>query len=158
MGGWDENWSLGYWLGGVERVQMFQDIDRWRALVNILMNLLFLAPQSVLVSQLVTLINTKYIISNNSFFLRQIHGKKNIINDCGSLITAYLWRRYAKHFTRSKNWRHVIEKVLGKNLEWMFAVKESYLFLQLQNCYYSSQLQKCSLCPRISTKEFQQYK
>jgi hypothetical protein len=35
MGGWDQNVSLGDWLGGVEWIQLAQDRGRWLAVVNI---------------------------------------------------------------------------------------------------------------------------
>jgi hypothetical protein len=36
----------GDWLGGVERIQLAQDRDRWRALVCTVMDLWVLAPRS----------------------------------------------------------------------------------------------------------------
>jgi hypothetical protein len=36
---------LGDWLGGVEWIQLAQDRDRWRAVVNTVMKLLVLAPE-----------------------------------------------------------------------------------------------------------------
>jgi hypothetical protein len=43
---WDQNVSLGDWLGSVDWIQLAQDRDRWRALVNTMMNLRVLAPRS----------------------------------------------------------------------------------------------------------------
>jgi hypothetical protein len=45
MGGWEPNGFYGDLLG-VERIQMAQDSDRWRALVNTVTNLWVLAPRS----------------------------------------------------------------------------------------------------------------
>jgi hypothetical protein len=42
--GWHQNGSWGDWLGGVEWIQLAQDTDRWRAVVN----LRVLAPRSLL--------------------------------------------------------------------------------------------------------------
>jgi hypothetical protein len=39
-------WILGRLAGGIEWVQLVQDRDRWRALVNTVMNLRVLAPRS----------------------------------------------------------------------------------------------------------------
>jgi hypothetical protein len=39
-------WTLGDWLGGVEWIHLAQDRDRWRAVVNAVMNLQVLAPRS----------------------------------------------------------------------------------------------------------------
>jgi hypothetical protein len=39
-------WNLGRLAGGVEWIQLAQDRDQWRALVNAVMNLGFLAPRS----------------------------------------------------------------------------------------------------------------
>jgi hypothetical protein len=40
-------WSLRrHWLGGVEWIHLAQDRDRWRAVVNAVMNLQVLAPRS----------------------------------------------------------------------------------------------------------------
>jgi hypothetical protein len=36
--------------GGVELIHLAQDMDRWRAVVNAVMNLRFLAPWSYLIS------------------------------------------------------------------------------------------------------------
>jgi hypothetical protein len=36
---------LGDWLGGVKWIQLAQDTDRWRALVNAVMNVWVLAPR-----------------------------------------------------------------------------------------------------------------
>jgi hypothetical protein len=52
MGGRNQNRPLGDWLGGggVEWINLAQDRDRWRAVVNAVMNLLVLAPRISLVS------------------------------------------------------------------------------------------------------------
>jgi hypothetical protein len=42
--------------GGVEWIQPAQDRDRWRAVVNAVMNLRVLAPQSQLSSNMITLV------------------------------------------------------------------------------------------------------
>jgi hypothetical protein len=39
-------WTLGRLVGGVEWIHLAQDRDRWRAVVNAVMNLRILAPQS----------------------------------------------------------------------------------------------------------------
>jgi hypothetical protein len=39
-------WTLGRLVGGVEWIRLAQDRDRWRTLVNAVMNLQVLAPQS----------------------------------------------------------------------------------------------------------------
>jgi hypothetical protein len=51
MEGWGQSGSRGDWLGGgvVEWIQLAKDSDRWRAVVNAVMNLLVLAPRSCLV-------------------------------------------------------------------------------------------------------------
>jgi hypothetical protein len=41
MGGWDQNISWGDWLGSVDWIQLAQDRDRWRAVVNTAMDLGF---------------------------------------------------------------------------------------------------------------------
>jgi hypothetical protein len=46
MGGWDQNGPQTDWLGGVEWIQLAQDRDHWWALVNAVMNLRVLVPQS----------------------------------------------------------------------------------------------------------------
>jgi hypothetical protein len=46
MGGWDENGPLGRLVGGVEWIQLAQDRDRWRAVVNAVMNLRVLASRA----------------------------------------------------------------------------------------------------------------
>jgi hypothetical protein len=46
MVGWDQNGSLGDWLGGVEWIQLAQDRGWWWAFVNTVMYLRILAPQS----------------------------------------------------------------------------------------------------------------
>jgi hypothetical protein len=38
-------WTLGRLVGGVEWIHLAQDRDRWRAVVNAMMNLLVLAPR-----------------------------------------------------------------------------------------------------------------
>jgi hypothetical protein len=38
--------SWGDWLGGVEWIHLAQDRDRWRAVVNAVMNLWVLAPRN----------------------------------------------------------------------------------------------------------------
>jgi hypothetical protein len=50
---WDQNelYCYGDWLGGgVEWIQLAQDIDRWRVLVNTVINLQVLEPRSHLVT------------------------------------------------------------------------------------------------------------
>jgi hypothetical protein len=60
-------WTLGKLArGGVERIHLAQDRDRWQALVNAVMNLLVLAPKSYLVSYN-TPVNSLKIVQN---FLR----------------------------------------------------------------------------------------
>jgi hypothetical protein len=39
-------WTLGRLVGGVEWIHLAQDRDRWRAVVNAVMNLQVLAPRS----------------------------------------------------------------------------------------------------------------
>jgi hypothetical protein len=39
-------WTLGRLAGGVEWIHLAQDKDRWRAVVNAVMNLRVLAPRS----------------------------------------------------------------------------------------------------------------
>jgi hypothetical protein len=39
-------WTLGDWLGAVEWFHLAQDRDRWRAVVNAVMNLRVLLPRS----------------------------------------------------------------------------------------------------------------
>jgi hypothetical protein len=41
-------WTLGRLFGGVEWIQLAQDRDRWRSVVNAVMNLRVLAPRSEL--------------------------------------------------------------------------------------------------------------
>jgi hypothetical protein len=43
---WEHNQSSGDWLGVVEWIHLAQDTDRWRVVVNAVMNLRFMAPQS----------------------------------------------------------------------------------------------------------------
>jgi hypothetical protein len=43
-------WTLGRLVGGVEWIHLAHDRDRWRAVVNAVMNLRVLAPRSYLVS------------------------------------------------------------------------------------------------------------
>jgi hypothetical protein len=40
-----------YWLGDVEWIQLAQDRDRWRAVVNTVMNLRVLTPRGYYVSE-----------------------------------------------------------------------------------------------------------
>jgi hypothetical protein len=42
---WDQNVSWGDWLG-VDWIRLAQDRDRWRGVVNAVMNLRVLAPRS----------------------------------------------------------------------------------------------------------------
>jgi hypothetical protein len=46
MGGWDQNGTLADWLGGVEYIHLAQDRDRWRAVLNAVMNLWVVATRS----------------------------------------------------------------------------------------------------------------
>jgi hypothetical protein len=46
MEGWDQNGSREISWGSVDWIQLAQDRDRWRALVNTLINLRVLAPLS----------------------------------------------------------------------------------------------------------------
>jgi hypothetical protein len=42
----ESDWDLGTLDGGVKWIQLAQDSERWRNLVNMVMNFLVLAPQS----------------------------------------------------------------------------------------------------------------
>jgi hypothetical protein len=46
MGGWDQNGSYGDWLWHVEWIQLAQDRGQWQAVVNAVINLWVLMPQS----------------------------------------------------------------------------------------------------------------
>jgi hypothetical protein len=46
MGGWDQYGSQGEWLRDLEWIYLAEDRDRWRAVVNTVMNLRVLAPPS----------------------------------------------------------------------------------------------------------------
>jgi hypothetical protein len=46
MGGWDHNGPYTDWLGGVKWIHLAQDRDRWQAVVDAVMNLRVLEPQS----------------------------------------------------------------------------------------------------------------
>jgi hypothetical protein len=48
MGGWDQNGPWGDWLGGVEWIHLAQNRDLWQAVMNAVMNLWVLMPQSSL--------------------------------------------------------------------------------------------------------------
>jgi hypothetical protein len=52
MGGWDQDVSYGDWLRSVEWIQLAQDRDRWRVLVNTVMNLRVLDPRNWLCTYL----------------------------------------------------------------------------------------------------------
>jgi hypothetical protein len=49
MGGCDQNGPQADWLGGVDWIHLGHDRDRWRAVVNAVMNLRVMAPWSYLV-------------------------------------------------------------------------------------------------------------
>jgi hypothetical protein len=52
MGGLNRNGSYGDWLEGVDWIRLAQDRDRWRALMNTVMNLRVLAPRSTTVRRM----------------------------------------------------------------------------------------------------------
>jgi hypothetical protein len=46
MGEWDQTGPYEDWLEGVEWIHLARDRDRWRAVVNAVMNLQVLAPRN----------------------------------------------------------------------------------------------------------------
>jgi hypothetical protein len=113
IGGWDENGSQRDWLGGggsVEWTQPAQDRDRWRAVVNAVMNLLVLPSRSKSVgarrlrSSTVTFTN---LGNSHSYLtmLRQWLGLSSSEWDLGSLIINYELQKARKQaWKRESEW------------------------------------------------------